>query len=49
MGTPARNWKYVQPDVRVLLLAVIWRCVTIQLLFKLLLCVAAAIPTFGTP
>ncbi|MHA0043691.1 hypothetical protein [Deinococcus sp. PEB2-63] len=36
MRTPARNWKYGQTDVNVLLLAVIWRGVAIPLLYKLL-------------
>ncbi|MGI8748343.1 MAG: transposase [Deinococcus sp.] len=34
--TPARNWKYGQQDVNILLLAVIWRGVAIPLLFELL-------------
>lgn len=36
MRTPARNWKYGQQDVNVLLLAVLWRGVAIPLLFELL-------------
>ena len=36
MRTPARNWKYGQTDVNVLLLAVIWRGVAIPLLYELL-------------
>ena len=32
----ARNWKYGQQDVNVLLLAVLWRGVAIPLVFELL-------------